>query len=610
MKKIMSFTFFKVLLAAFALMASAFFVTQYNHYKDLRDGYLNTAQRISQSLSSQFSFFYHNTQNITYNRSVRELNRWESREYFDSLVALYPYYDVIVLSDADGNYVASNTIGSEGESLDLAKIKDANFFAVDSGPIASEDIKKGFLGTLAEGFAEHKAISEMYGRKKIGMRFSSLVRSRSGKVLGKITTFINHDWLNSELLSLSKEVNRRGPVESDVFLLNKDKLALASNLEEGTSPLSELPFKVATANFSKHSQEGNLLEGVNSFAKFLRHPFFIISNFNHQNFLSEMGWSLVIKMNKEQALGSIINSLAWFWGAFLLFALGIQGLKLKAVQRLDSLWKIKEREGELSFEEALERANFKEVSEEGLRSLGEIKKLASITLPGTVLNEAPSREPAQKLSKKAQERFNTGFEELQLLDAGRAAFSMAIEKRKSADKKQKEVISTLSWNINKAKGLLQDLRVHALNVEIGDSAHGEKARELDAVVENVMVYFDETKRMAEGLSDLRESSGNDLSNAWRVEGGCFSEAIQKARKAFEGAKSKAVEMSELLESYEEGAEQWSEQTRRLWRERKQAGVELEELVSRLEQLEELLSERYIGQEEAKKDQKEENKKAA
>ncbi len=121
MKKILSAFYWKTAFWALAFITSAFVVTQFNHYLDLRESYLNTAQRISRGLSSGFSFFYHNAQNISYNPSLKQMDRSAATEYFNSLVALYPDYDMIVLSDKEGNFVTSNTIGSEGEALEIHK---------------------------------------------------------------------------------------------------------------------------------------------------------------------------------------------------------------------------------------------------------------------------------------------------------------------------------------------------------------------------------------------------------------------------------------------------------------------------------------------------------
>lgn len=600
MRKILNIHFIKIAIASFALIASAFVVTQYNHYKDLRQGYLNTAQRISQGLSSHFSFFYHNIQNIAYNRSIRLLNKRESVEYFDSLVALYPYYDVIVLSDVNGNYVASNTIGAEGEALDVAKARSEKFFTPSGEASADEDLKKGFMGSFAHEFGEHPAVSGMYGRTKYGIGFSAPVRLNSGKIVGYVSSFINEKWLSDELRSLSDEFLNPSRSKFDIYLLNKNQKTLASN-KTGIAPLAELPFEIATANFSKFTAEGNIPEGLASFSKFVKHPLFVVSKFNHQNFLSKMGWSLVVKMDKKLALSSMVNNLAWFWGAFLLFLMVAQGMNLRAGHRLEKLWKIKEREGELSFEEALERAQFKETAKDALKSLARMKQKTQDLIPKATLGEASPNIAWEKSLKKTRRYFTEGAEELQVLKAGHASLRGALKKRKEADEAQAQSHEALGGDLTSAAEALQELRVFALNLEIAEEMDvSSRLRELDAKLERVFFHFDLASRSVEALGEIRISAGVELANSWKVEQGRFHESWEKAKNAFEGAAKGSEEMGTHLGKFEEiSAKSW-EKTKVLLEERSKASSELKELVAAIESLENLLMPEDHTEEEIKK----------
>ena len=448
MSKIFATFYLKTLAASFLLLMSAFAYTQYNHYKDLRTTYLNSARRISQGLSSQFSFYYHNAQNIAYNRSVRRLNRWESREYFNNLAALYPHYDMIVLSDAQGNFVASNTIGAEGEELETRKLRGIKFPLETE---SDEDLKKGFLGSSALDFSEHKAISNLYGFPKVGMRFTSLVRSRSGKVLGQVTTFINHKWAQKELSLLAQEFLPKEAGKARIYLLNKNKKVLASNLpergEEGPAPLEDLPFKIETANFSSLLAKGKLLEGVKSFSKFAEHPFFAVSTFDHQNFLQKMGWTLAVQAKKASVIRPLIKNLQWFLGAFALFALVGWFFKSRTAQRLEEVWQRESSKGASSFSEALEREKELLKMNEALETLGQLKEAASrIQIPCLEKPEKAARSMASyEFGQKARAAYDEGLEELQVLEAARTCFSVALRSRKN--ELPKEVLK--AWKAEK-----------------------------------------------------------------------------------------------------------------------------------------------------------------
>lgn len=590
MKKILNTYFWKMSAVSMALLASAFFVSQYNHYTDLRDGYFNMAQRISQGLSSQFSFFYHNVQNIAFNRSLRRLSSSESREYFDMMVALYPNYDMIVLTDKDGKFLASNTVGSEGEALKTRFLKKKEVFDPSKSSTPVEDLNKGFIGTATKDFHENEIVSEVYGRKKIVMSFTAPVTNYKGDTVGYAISFINHNWVGKQLQSLSEEFGASTRGDFDVYLLNQQKSSLASNVRKGFSPLAKLPFEVETANFSKHTKDGNIIESISSFFKFGKHPLFLISKFNHQNFLSEMGWSLIVRMDKNKALSTIFNSLAWFWGAFLLFLIIAKALKFKAIDGLEKAWKVHDKERELSFEEALGKAQAGELAAQIAHRLEKVKKMARITLPEGRGDIIALDQIAKDLDRetKAKNIKEEGFKLIEDFEFSKNNFGRAINKRALADHEQKRIESSIDWNMGQAKERLRELRVLSLNLELGSSGAGQKPRELDSIAEKSMIYFDEAKKASESVSKLRDKACKELSDSWKTREEFLNSKSGDIKHAYMKAWERAEELAHELDEFKKMASTWRDDFSKLSRERANATDEVNKLVGEIEDLQNYL----------------------
>lgn len=596
MKRILNSYFYKIIAASLLLAACAFCVSQYNHYKDLRNGYLGSAQRISHAISARFSFFYHNVQNIAFNRSVRLLNSRHAGEYFDSLVALYPYYDVILLTDMKGRFIASNSIGAGGEALETKHLKSTTFPVPGESPRYSEELSKGFLGTEVKAFSLDQPISKMYGYDKYGMALSATVYSRKGNPLGRVSTFINQDWLQKDLARLSAGLKQVNKSAAGIYLLNKDKKVIAANVKDSEEEvfLKNLPFEIKTANFSLHAQEGNLEQGIKGLKRFFSEPFFIISKFHHQEFLSSLGWSLVVKMGKENAFFPMVESLIWFAGAALIFLVFAYVLKLKAVSEFEKSVQLAPRD-ESSFKdflasaEAESRLEDKEIWLQVQNLLSEIKEKANFEIERAALEEIPSGIKFDALAEKARGGFHGGLIALQSLDSGRASLERHLSINHNRESQIKDALNSFIWNMEKANSLMDDLRASALNAEVkkesGSSDDLLAGRQLDTVSQDILLYFGEAKRCSGLIEKLSKANILELARAWESEERNFDQKIEDAREGFGRAQIASDEMGAyLIELEARGAEHRRERFAKL----SEADKSLSELKEKINEIENLL----------------------
>lgn len=584
MKKIISAFYWKTAFWAFVFISAAFVATQYNHYLDLRGSYLNTAQRISRGLSSGFSFFYHNAQNISYNPALKSMDRREAKSYFNSLVALYPEYDMIILSDKEGNFVMSNTIGSEGQALDYRKGQGESFLPKLN---LSEDLQKGFIGTAALDFAENDFVSKIYGFKKIGMSFSAPVLDKEGELVGHVTTFINQSWLQKELESMTDEFFSNGSEGLEVFVANKAGRTLASSSEIEAPTLGPIPFEVSTAQFIKHTKEGNFEQSARGFATFLQKPFFAISEFKHRNFLSDMGWSLILRMDKQTALGSIINNAAWFWGAFTVFMIVAMGLRLKASSEIEHEFKEKTGANEIALKSALRKTKKGNVGDVK-QIVGELGKHIDFELPHFSFRPLSVASCAKDMEEEkcAQKNIEKGINSVQEVFGAQSRFDRAISKRKLADHEQERIESALAWNLGQAEKLLKDLKVLSLNLELSNGSNLEaKSRELDGIVQQAFTYFEEAKKMNGGIAKNREKASKDLDASYQEKRENDEVLFVQVKESFEFAQQWCSSLAKDIDFYRNREGEWRREFDAFNRKRSDALEKIEKLKVQIKKLE-------------------------
>ena len=70
------------------------------------------------SISQVFFNLYSNPQAFIKNKAFQEKKFADINFIFNELTSLFPMYDMMIYTDMEGNYIASNTIASDGKKSD------------------------------------------------------------------------------------------------------------------------------------------------------------------------------------------------------------------------------------------------------------------------------------------------------------------------------------------------------------------------------------------------------------------------------------------------------------------------------------------------------------
>jgi hypothetical protein len=166
----------RFILITLSVFAFLFVTFQMHHYIDLRSFYLTKVQKITQSISNSFYFYYHNVQNIALNGAVQSKDKSATSDYFDSIIALYPEYEFIVMTDKSGKIISMNSIGRNGKKIPWKtfinkSINEMPWFQRITGDNKDEDYRKKIFGTSVVNWSKSKFATEFLGQDMIGMNF-------------------------------------------------------------------------------------------------------------------------------------------------------------------------------------------------------------------------------------------------------------------------------------------------------------------------------------------------------------------------------------------------------------------------------------------------------
>lgn len=282
--------------------------------REIRKGFQENAEKISNNLIQNFYFYYHNVQAISKNAVLKTKSFEENNFLLNELVSLYPVYDFMVLTDLDGNYIASNSISSSGEKLKVEAIKGKNFksskwFSETKSGTLTENFKKKIFGSRFGDIQKSSIGKKLYGKDKKGFHVSTLVQDEYGDSQAILTTFISSKWINQEIKMLNESLKMQGMQGAIIKVFNKNDKLFGSSVTDSLE-VSALEKK----NILEKSQkkESSIIESFFSKSS----PLVAYTSISGSKFLDKLGWQTYVEMSSEGAFSSIHASKSVFSMSF------------------------------------------------------------------------------------------------------------------------------------------------------------------------------------------------------------------------------------------------------------------------------------------------------
>ncbi|MBP9681605.1 MAG: methyl-accepting chemotaxis protein [Bacteriovorax sp.] len=269
------------------------------------------------SLSQVFFNLYSNPQAFIKNRAFQEKKFADINFIFNELTSLFPVYDLMIYTDMEGNYIASNSIASDGKKLNIEELKKMKFdttewFKNTKSRKYKEDLKKQIFGSYVGKIELDPHVSKAHGKDRIGQHFSTLVENDSMEPVGVITTFASVSWAEAEISGLYEAMEKAGKSTANIALVDKDENVMVTydpynnkGKKEFVHDLEKSIFKAYTLP-AGHVPEDYLSE---------------TQNISHIRFLDALGWKIKINVDKEDAFSGINASGKTFYATFIIMVL-------------------------------------------------------------------------------------------------------------------------------------------------------------------------------------------------------------------------------------------------------------------------------------------------
>ena len=212
----------------------SFTTWQFNQYTQEKSMESLEALAASANSAIQAQFFerYGDVQAFATNPKVRDRSKAEIVNALDTYVALYGIYDLIIVADLNGRIVGVNSKDPAGKKINSDQlygrsVADTEWFKNTVAGRTSDDKTNNFAGTFVEDIHLDSFVNEVYGEKRPGNSFSSLIRDEKGQPIGVISNRAGSRWLEAELLNVAAAASDQDFVGASVTVLNGKGVVLA-----------------------------------------------------------------------------------------------------------------------------------------------------------------------------------------------------------------------------------------------------------------------------------------------------------------------------------------------------------------------------------------------
>ncbi len=280
------------------------------------------ANSLGERVAAQFYERYGDVRVFSTNDTLLTTNVEDITKNFNDYSNLYGIYDLILLVDTKGKFVAANSKDPEGKPIDTSSLKSMDFSAepwfqaVKNGTF-TEDPSKGFSGVYFEDVHIDKFVSQVYSGKRYGTSFSTPVKDAKGNLVAILSSRAGFRWVENEFKSVYADMEKQGLKSTELVLLDKagrllveyspshnngntevvhdfDELLKSNLAEEGYGPAKDAV--TGTAGFRYEVSEHNKRQAVG------------FTPLNSKKFISTIGWNVIVRTGVEEVIADLTTA--------------------------------------------------------------------------------------------------------------------------------------------------------------------------------------------------------------------------------------------------------------------------------------------------------------
>ncbi len=337
----------KLLLVGIAVIFLFSLISLYNNWQSLRlqeIGYFKRieagAKSVSDSIGAQFFERYGDV--LAFAASVEDKinNKLKLRHLLNKYVELYKIYDLLLIVDQNGRYLASNSLDKDGNAIELALLEKTDFkneewFKKVIQEQFTEDSQKGLTGVYVNDVQVDALSSLAYKSKRYGNSFSAPIRNRDGKIIAILTNRANFAWVENDFIRIYKNLIHTEDDTLELTLLNRDGKIIVDydpHSKNGDMSihhdfdiltkfrLTDLNIQAATN--ATMGKSGALIE-MHARKKVMQLSGY--SPIRSDKFIDNFDWSILVRVNEDQVFAQLNRSKLQFSISTVLFLLVLIG---------------------------------------------------------------------------------------------------------------------------------------------------------------------------------------------------------------------------------------------------------------------------------------------
>jgi methyl-accepting chemotaxis protein len=494
---------------------------------------------MNQSISTQFFERYGDVKAFAANPSVQSMESAAIEKALNTYAKLYEIYDLIVVVNTEGKWIASNTKSPNGKDLDRVPLENHNFGAsswfqaLKAGKF-TEDETKGFTDVYVEDPQFNELVSKLYGHQAYDNVFASPIRNEQGKTVGYIANYAGFRWAERELQFIYGALEQGGFQNSELTLLNRNGTVISEldpSLHQGSreifrdfTVLNQLNLAEKGVFAALELVKGKSGIGTSFHDRKKIEQFSAYSSLDGPKFVTSLGWGVMLRAEKSVSLAAFarIQNYALVSLLILVALSSYFGLRL-AIRISKSLESIghrakKSTKATLTISKMLRQASEKS-------SAGVSEQAASIQETCATLHEisamiSRSADHAKSSSESTELSFQISTEGKTAVQAMREnmvdishAIHHTLEEIGESNRQMTSTIKIIE-NISQKTKLIDEIvfqtKLLSFNASVEAARAGEHGKGFSVVAEEVGNLANMSGRAAREISELLATSREEV----------------------------------------------------------------------------------------------------
>jgi len=279
---------------------------------------------VHHGLSVQMNERYYDLHAFARNPAVQAMDPETIAQVLNTFVQLYQIYDLILVTDTQGRFLSSNTLGPKGEVLNLVALRGHDF----SQEAWFQAARSG--ASFVADPAADPYLAWMDGRNARTTTFAAPVQDSKGNMRGVITLRVGVRWIQNELDHAYAMFHAGGFSVARLELINAQGERMAeAGAQIKVQNAHERPVRYpGTADRTRTAKIWSVMESDDG--EFLSGSSF----FQAPSFAPSLGWNLRLTVGTSSASRQLADTVRMSYAWILLASLGLLILAVAYIWRL------------------------------------------------------------------------------------------------------------------------------------------------------------------------------------------------------------------------------------------------------------------------------------